>query len=1244
MGEEDFLITKPVSTPYVEATEEALECSFRSFEIAHATMMEAIVDEVIKPHKFKVEVMTTRITGGGGYSLNQNLETLLKILSNDGRFGLGYKPSIYDKIRLQEEKKEKFIAVSQEASFEGNTVYACPSDFELNNWDIVDLPTFSRDFQEMVEEEDEVLRPHQELVEAINLGSQEESKEDMPGLRYNQIKFKDLKAVPWRYDCKVITGRKNEKRNVKEHCKDQDVEMPIIAKDIEYKKLVTDEEANEFFKIVKQEPHRKVLLDILNKAHVGHDISVEKFSGIIRNITYSNSIVFTDDEIPPKGLGHIKALHIQVKCKNYVIARVLVDNGSALNIMSKSTLLKLLVDMSHIKSSTMVVKAFDGSRREVIGRPWIHSAGVVPSTLHQKLKFIVGSKLICVMGEEDFLITKPVSTPYVEATEEALECSFRSFEIVHATMMEATVDEVIKPHKFKVEVMTTRIMGDNIHKNEDVSNPGSTLDALIYTMESDKESDDEDDVGISSELLRMVEEEDEVLGPHQELVEAINLGSQEESKEDMPGLSTDIVVHRVPLKPECNPVRQKLRKMKLNVLIKIKEEVQKQIEAGFLTVSKYPEWVTNIVPVPKKDRKDTQLSPSWMIFQDIIRSKWLKKIEKKRHSLPFGKHSAKKYDIVYVTKKAIKGSAIADHLAAQPVADYEPMRIDFPDENIFRVEKNARDHETWTMLFDGASNELGHGIGVVLISPEGKVFPLTAKLCFECTHNIAEYKACIMGLQVACDMSIKKLKVLGDSMLVIHQVKEEWETRDAKLVPYSQYVTKLSQNFEKISFDHVPREDNRIADALATLAVMFDLNLEFELLQIQITKRDVPAYCMNVGNDNKPWYFDIKQYIKCREYPYEALENDKRTIRRLAINFFLSGEVLYKRNHDMVLLRCVDKEKAKQIMTDIHEGICGTHANGHMMARQILRSGYYWTTMESDCIKYARECKKCQIYMDKIHVAASSLHILSAPWSFSLWGMDVIGAIDPKASNGHRFILVAIDYFTKWIEAASYCNVTRGVMLKFIKKELICRYGLLEGIITDNAKNLNNKMMDELCEQFKINHRNSTPYRSKMNEAVEAANKNIKRIIEKMTITYQDWHEMLPFALHGYRTSVRTSTGATPFSLVYGMEAVLPLEVEIPSLRVLMEAKKWSIPDAEEHVGIKNVGNKGFPDALNNASEDASGKPSFLTHHEGVGKNTSGKGVFSDAVNSPHKTRLNYKLNFMKLWNGLKYKIEITKH
>jgi transposase InsO family protein len=308
--------------------------------------------------------------------------------------------------------------------------------------------------------------------------------------------------------------------------------------------------------------------------------------------------------------------------------------------------------------------------------------------------------------------------------------------------------------------------------------------------------------------------------------------------------------------------------------------------------------------------------------------------------------------------------------------------------------------------------------------------------------------------------------------------------------------------------------------------------------------------------DEKPWYYDIKNFLKTQEYPEGASKNDKKTLRRLAGSFYLNqDDVLYKRNFDMVLLRCVDRHEADMLMQEMHEGSFGTHAGGHAMSKKLLRAGYYWMTMESDCFKYARKCHKCQIYADKVHVPPSPLNVMNSPWPFAMWGIDMIGKIEPTASNGHRFILVAIDYFTKWVEAASYANVTKQVVTRFIKKEIICRYGVPERIITDNGSNLNNKMMKELCKDFKIEHHNSSPYRPKMNGAVEAANKNIKKIVQKMVVTYKDWHEMLPFALHGYRTSVRTSTGATPYSLVYGMEAVLPVEVEIPSLRVLLDVK-----------------------------------------------------------------------------------------
>ena len=516
------------------------------------------------------------------------------------------------------------------------------------------------------------------------------------------------------------------------------------------------------------------------------------------------------------------------------------------------------------------------------------------------------------------------------------------------------------------------------------------------------------------------------------------------------------------------------------------------------------------------------------------------------------------YDIVYVTQKAIKGSALADFLAHQPVEDYQPMLPDFPDEDIsalFQAGEYENDAKTWTLFFDGASNIMGHGIGAVFISPENQYVPVTARLCFDCTNNVAEYEACAMGIRAAIELRVKLLEVYGDSALVIHQIKGEWETRDQKLIPYQAYIKGLVEYFDTIIFHHIPREDNQLADALATLSSMFGLNQEGELPMIKMKSHERPTYCNFIEEepDGKPWYFDIKRYLKSKEYLETASENDKRMLRRLASNFVLNGDVLYKRNRDMVLLRCVSDKEAKQILEEIHEGTFGTHMNGHSMARKILRAGYFWLTMENDCCMHVRKCQKCQLYADNINVSPMPLNVLSTPWPFSMWGIDVIGAIEPKASNGHRFILVAIDYFTKWVEAASYANVTRKVVIKFVKRELICRYGLPSKIITDNATNLNNKMMSELCDEFKIQHHNSSPYRPKMNGAVEAANKNIKKIIQKMVVTYKDWHEMLPFALHGYRTSVRTSTGATPFSLVYGMEAVLPFEVEIPSLRVLME-------------------------------------------------------------------------------------------
>ncbi|XP_015079602.1 uncharacterized protein LOC107023421 [Solanum pennellii] len=222
-------------------------------------------------------------------------------------------------------------------------------------------------------------------------------------------------------------------------------------------------------------------------------------------------------------------------------------------------------------------------------------------------------------------------------------------------------------------------------------------------------------------------------------------------------------------------------------------------------------------------------------------------------------------------------------------------------------------------------------------------------------------------------------------------------------------------------------------------------------------------------------------------------------------------------------------------MIEVHSGVCAPHMNGYVLAKKILRAGYYWLTMERDSIRFVRKCHECHIHSDLIHSPPSELHAMSAPWPFVAWGMDVIGPIEPKASNGHRFILVVIDYFTKWVEAVTFKSLTKKVVVDFIHFNIICRFGIPKVIITDNAANPNSRLMQEVCYQFKIEHRNSTLYRPKANWAVEATNKNIKKILRKMVQSSQQWHEKLPFALLGYRTTVRTSVGATPYSLLRAM-------------------------------------------------------------------------------------------------------------
>ncbi|XP_031392179.1 uncharacterized protein LOC116204240 [Punica granatum] len=260
------------------------------------------------------------------------------------------------------------------------------------------------------------------------------------------------------------------------------------------------------------------------------------------------------------------------------------------------------------------------------------------------------------------------------------------------------------------------------------------------------------------------------------------------------------------------------------------------------------------------------------------------------------------YDIEYVSRTLVKGQAIANHLAEFPINDDTPINADFPDEGILQV-NDEKDEPTWKMYFDGA-----------------------------------EYEACILGLRAAIEFKVKELEVFGDSMLTIIQTPGQWKTKDAKSVPYHEYLKELAKSFEKISFTYTPRTKNQFADALATLASMASItegNL-IEPLEIRIAKG--PAHCNAIeATDAKLWYEDIKHLLQTGQYPPFADRRDRKTLRRLAVHYFLSGGTLNRRSFDTTLLRCIDIHESQRLMEEVHGGSCEPHMNGLMLAKKLMR-------------------------------------------------------------------------------------------------------------------------------------------------------------------------------------------------------------------------------------------------------------------------------------------------------------------
>uniref|UniRef100_A0A2N9HHE1 Uncharacterized protein n=1 Tax=Fagus sylvatica TaxID=28930 RepID=A0A2N9HHE1_FAGSY len=418
--------------------------------------------------------------------------------------------------------------------------------------------------------------------------------------------------------------------------------------------------------------------------------------------------------------------------------------------------------------------------------------------------------------------------------------------------------------------------------------------------------------------------------------------------------------------------------------------------------------------------------------------------------------------------------------------------------------------EIWTVNIDGSSTKEMGGAGIILVSPEKDKFEYAIQLRFRATNNEAEYEALLAGLKLSKKMGVKNLTVKSDSQLVIGQIKGEYEAKG--------------------------RQDEKILEGEECDG----------FLEIQ-GRPSIEEETVNAIKDNVSWMSPIVRYLKEGRLPTDKMEARKLRIR--ASHFQLLDGILYKMGFSRPHLRCLSPEEANYVIREVHEGICGNHSGARALAHKLTRAGYYWPSLLHDATQYVKTCDKCQRFANIPRAPPEEITPMTSPWPFAQWGLDIMGPF-PVGTKQAKFLVVAIDYFTKWVEAEPLATITEKNVKNFVWKGVICRFGIPRVLVSDNGRQFDNGPFRELCAQLNIKNHYSSPRHPQANGQVEVTNRTLlKQIKTRLEGAKGMWVEELPSILWAYRTTVRTPTGETPFKLTFGTEAVIPVEIGLTTLR-----------------------------------------------------------------------------------------------